>query len=100
MTRIDANTFDDLIIRLSDDFQKNLKNPSRKRGDLRSPVGAAGVKLDVSALTPSSHRHPRHPSDGNASGKKNPASLKNPMRSAVVFFRFFLHRLLGMKCRV
>ena len=37
----------------------------------------------------------RLPSDGNASGKKNPASLKNPMRKCKsvgnVFFRFFLH---------
>ena len=45
----------------------------------------------------------RLPSDGNASGKKNPASLKNPMRKCKsvgnVFFRFFFLSISrGMQC--
>ena len=48
------------------------------------------------ASAPSLPNSTGHPSAGNAFGKKNPASLENPMRKCKsvgnVFFRFFFYR--------
>ncbi|MBO7467716.1 MAG: hypothetical protein J6T94_08565 [Bacteroidaceae bacterium] len=69
-------------------MNKNHKNPSRKhRADalVLCCRHAWGCKQ---ASAPSLPNSIGLPSDGNASGKKNPASLENPMQLAIGFFGF------------
>ena len=84
------------MIKLSNN--KNPENPSRKRGDLRSPVRAASVKLDVSALTPSSLRHPGFLRTVTLPGRKTPLRWKTPCGWHQVFSVFLASISRGMQC--